>query len=45
MTFLAYLAIGVFRYPDSILRPRLVYLFFRGLQQHVGLLVAGGLGV
>jgi hypothetical protein len=33
--FLAYLAIGTFRYPDSILRPRLVYLFFRGLEQHV----------
>ena len=34
MRFLAYLVIGVYRYPDSILRPRLVYLFFRGLQQH-----------
>jgi glycosyltransferase involved in cell wall biosynthesis len=33
--FLAYLAIGTSRYPDSILRPRLVYLFFRGLEQHV----------
>lgn len=33
--FLAYLAIGALRYPDSILRPRLVYLFFRGLKQHV----------
>jgi glycosyltransferase involved in cell wall biosynthesis len=30
--FLKYLAIGAFRYPDSILRPRLVYLFFRGLR-------------
>jgi glycosyltransferase involved in cell wall biosynthesis len=36
MWFLTYLAVGVFRYPDSILRPRLVYLFFRGLQQHLG---------
>jgi glycosyltransferase involved in cell wall biosynthesis len=33
--FLAYLAIGALRFPDSILRPRLVYLFFRGLEQHV----------
>ncbi len=32
MRFLAYLAIGAFRYPDSILRPRLVYLFLRGLR-------------
>jgi glycosyltransferase involved in cell wall biosynthesis len=31
--FLTYLTIGAVRYPDSILRPRLVYLFFRGLQQ------------
>ncbi len=30
--FLAYLTIGALRYPDSILRPRLVYLFFRGLE-------------
>jgi glycosyltransferase involved in cell wall biosynthesis len=41
MRFLAYLAIGACRYPDSILRPRLVYLFFRGLQQHVGRPVTG----
>jgi glycosyltransferase involved in cell wall biosynthesis len=33
--FLTYLAVGALRYPDSILRPRLVYLFFRGLEQHV----------
>ena len=33
--FAAYLIIGTFRYPDSILRPRLVYLFVRGLRQHV----------
>jgi glycosyltransferase involved in cell wall biosynthesis len=31
--FLTYLTIGALRYPDSILRPRLVYLFFRGLRQ------------
>jgi glycosyltransferase involved in cell wall biosynthesis len=31
--FLAYLAVGVFWYPDSILRPRLVYLFVQGLRQ------------
>jgi glycosyltransferase involved in cell wall biosynthesis len=31
--FLMYLAIGAVWYPDSVLRPRLVYLFFRGLQQ------------
>jgi glycosyltransferase involved in cell wall biosynthesis len=31
--FLAYLTIGALCYPDSVLRPRLVYLFFRGLQQ------------
>jgi glycosyltransferase involved in cell wall biosynthesis len=30
--FLKYLAVGAFWYPDSILRPRLVYLFLRGLQ-------------
>jgi glycosyltransferase involved in cell wall biosynthesis len=42
---LAYVAIGVFRYPDSILRPRLVYLFFRGLQQHVGRPLTGRAGV
>lgn len=45
MRFLAYLAVGVFRYPDSILRPRLVYLFFRGLQQHVGRPVTSRPGV
>lgn len=31
--FLTYLAIGALRYPDSILRPGLVYLFLRGLQR------------
>jgi len=31
--FLKYLTIGALWYPDSVLRPRLVYLFFRGLQQ------------
>jgi glycosyltransferase involved in cell wall biosynthesis len=41
MRFLAYMAIGVFRYPDSILRPRLVYLFFRGLLQQVARPVTG----
>lgn len=33
--FLKHLAVGVFWYPDSILRPRLVYLFLRGLVQHL----------
>jgi glycosyltransferase involved in cell wall biosynthesis len=32
--FLKYLAIGALWYPDSILRPRLVYLFLRGLRHH-----------
>jgi glycosyltransferase involved in cell wall biosynthesis len=31
--FLAYLAVGALRYPDSIFRPRLVYLFVRGLRR------------
>jgi glycosyltransferase involved in cell wall biosynthesis len=34
--FLACLLVGTFRYPDSILRPRLVYLFVRALQQRIG---------
>jgi glycosyltransferase involved in cell wall biosynthesis len=33
--FLKYLIIGTLRYPDSILRWRLVYLFWRGLNQYV----------
>jgi glycosyltransferase involved in cell wall biosynthesis len=33
LEFLRYLTIGALRYPDSVLRPRLVYLFFRGLRQ------------
>jgi glycosyltransferase involved in cell wall biosynthesis len=31
--FMKYLIVGALRYPDSVLRPRLVYLFFRGLRQ------------
>jgi glycosyltransferase involved in cell wall biosynthesis len=34
--FLEFLAIGAFWYPDSILRPRLVYLFLRGLRRNAG---------
>lgn len=34
--FLRYLIIGALRYPDSIFRPRLVYLFIRGLHQYTG---------
>lgn len=30
------LAVGAARYPDSVLRPRLVYLFFRALRQQIG---------
>jgi len=33
--FLKHLAAGAFWYPDSVLRPRLVYLFLRGLLRHV----------
>jgi glycosyltransferase involved in cell wall biosynthesis len=33
--FLKYLAIGAVWYPDSILRPRLVFLFLRGLRQQL----------
>jgi glycosyltransferase involved in cell wall biosynthesis len=33
--FFRHVAIGAFLYPDSILRPRLVYLFLRGLVQHL----------
>ena len=39
--FLKYLTIGALWYPDSILRPHLVYLFLRGLQQHKGRVVSG----
>jgi glycosyltransferase involved in cell wall biosynthesis len=31
--FLTYLCVGTLRYPDSILRPGLVYLFLRGLRR------------
>ncbi len=31
--FVRYLAVGALRYPDSILRPRLVYLFCRSLRR------------
>jgi glycosyltransferase involved in cell wall biosynthesis len=31
--FLAYLIFGALRYPDSVLRPGLVYLFLRGLRR------------
>lgn len=31
--FLTYLIVGALRYPDSILRPGLVYLFLRGLRR------------
>jgi glycosyltransferase involved in cell wall biosynthesis len=41
--FLIYLAVGALRYPDSILRPRLVYLFVCGLQQRIGRPVGAGL--
>jgi len=34
LEFLACLIVGAVRYPDSILRPRLVYLFMRALQLH-----------
>jgi glycosyltransferase involved in cell wall biosynthesis len=34
--FLKHLTIGALFYPDSILRPRLVFLFLRGLQRHIG---------
>ena len=33
--FLKHIVVGAFYYPDSILRPRLVYLFLRGLLQHL----------
>lgn len=32
MEFLSYVSVGMLRYPDSIFRPRLVYLFVRALQ-------------
>ncbi len=35
-SFLKHIVVGAFWYPDSILRPRLVYLFLRGLLQHLG---------
>jgi len=34
--FLRHFVVGTLRYPDSILRPRLVYLFLRGLKQGNG---------
>lgn len=34
LEFFKYLALGAFWYPDSILRPRLVYLFLRALRQY-----------
>ncbi len=34
--FWACLIVGAIRYPDSVLRPRLAYLFFRALQQQIG---------
>lgn len=34
--FLQHAIVGAFCYPDSILRPRLVYLFIRGLLRHLG---------
>jgi glycosyltransferase involved in cell wall biosynthesis len=36
LEFWCCLIVGAFRYPDSILRPRLVYLFFRALRQQIG---------
>ena len=33
--FLKHIVVGALYYPDSILRPRLVYLFLRGLPQHL----------
>jgi glycosyltransferase involved in cell wall biosynthesis len=36
LEFWCCLIIGAFRYPDSILRPRLVYLFVRALRQQIG---------
>ncbi|MGO9330950.1 MAG: glycosyltransferase family 2 protein [Steroidobacteraceae bacterium] len=33
--FLRHIVVGALYYPDSILRPRLVYLFLRGLLQHL----------
>jgi glycosyltransferase involved in cell wall biosynthesis len=35
LSFLKHLIVGAFWYPDSALRPRLVYLFVRGLLQHL----------
>jgi glycosyltransferase involved in cell wall biosynthesis len=35
ISFLRHLIVGAVCYPDSILRPRLVYLFLRGLVQHL----------
>jgi len=34
-SFLKHMVVGAFWYPDSILRPRLVFLFIRGLLQHL----------
>lgn len=39
--FLRYLIIGALRYPDSIFRSRLVYLFIRGLHQYTASPVTG----
>jgi glycosyltransferase involved in cell wall biosynthesis len=35
------LLVGALRYPDSVLRPRLVYLFLRALRQQIGRPMAG----
>jgi len=34
--FLTYVIVGALRYPDSVLRPHLVYLFLRGLRRPKG---------
>ena len=34
-SFVRHMVVGALCYPDSILRPRLVYLFLRGLLQHL----------
>jgi glycosyltransferase involved in cell wall biosynthesis len=38
------LLVGTLRYPDSVLRPRLVYLFFRALRQQIGRPITGRVG-
>jgi len=35
VSFLRHLIVGAIWYPDSVLRPRLVYLFLRGLMRHL----------